>query len=193
MSQMFFSWDWGDGSSESGTGLFEVGHSWADGSSEGTTYPTRLTVSDGTYTGELSLQVKVLNRAPRQIYFDGLQAYAVTPLRLPEIFLDDDGIIVEHRWTFDEGVNIGGGVISISSDFSETDSLIDRPVVAWREPGLKIATIEVTDDDGNTTLSELEILVLNQRPVALFERPNDGLPLAFVLYRKGTGSSVSES
>ena len=81
---------------------------------------------------------------------------------------------MEHRWTFDEGVNIGGGVISISSDFSETDSLIHRPVVAWREPGLKIATIEVTDDDGNTTLSELEILVLNQRPVALFERPDDG-------------------
>ena len=168
VSQMFFSWDWGDGSSESGTGLFEVGHSWADGSSEGTIYPTRLTVSDGTYTEELSLQVKVLNRAPRQIYFDGLQAYAVTPMRLPEIFLDDDGIIVEHRWTFDEGVNIGGGVISISSDFSETDSLIHRPVVAWREPGLKIATIEVTDDDGNTTLSELEILVLNQRPCCSF-------------------------
>ena len=174
VGQMFFSWDWGDGSSESGTGLFEVGHSWADGSSEGTIYPTRLTVSDGTYTEELSLKVKVLNRAPRQIYFDGLQAYAITPLRLPEIFLDDDGIIVEHRWTFDEGVNIGGGVISISSDFSETESFIDRPVVSWREPGLKIATIEVTDDDGNTTLSELEILVLNQRPVALFERPDDG-------------------
>ena len=34
VGQMFFSWDWGDGSSESGTGLFEVGHSWADGSSE---------------------------------------------------------------------------------------------------------------------------------------------------------------
>ena len=77
-----------------------------------------MPVSDGTYTEELSLQVKVLNRAPKQIYFDGLLAYAVTPLRLPEIFLDDDGIIVEHRWAFDEGVNIGGGVISISSDFS---------------------------------------------------------------------------
>ena len=92
-----------------------MGHSWADGVSEGTIYPTRLTSAMGPIPGIIAAG-ESLNRAPRQIYFDGLQAHAVTPLRLPEIFLDDDGIIVEHRWAFDEGVNIGGGVISISSD-----------------------------------------------------------------------------
>ena len=173
-SELFFTWEWGDGTSDSGKGLFEVGHSWVDGSSEGTIYSSRLIVSDGTQNSEMNLSVRVLNRAPRQVFSESLQTYAVTPLALPTVFVDDDGTIVEYRWSFEEGVNIGGGEVSMSSDFSQINSFGETPIIAWKEPGLKNITIEVTDDDGNTSMTQLEVLVLNQRPVALFERPNDG-------------------
>ena len=174
LSKLFFVWDWGDGSTDSGVGLFEVGHSWVDGSAEGTVYSAELTVSDGNQASQKSLMVKVLNRVPRQVFSEDLQTYAVTPLALPNVFVDDDGIIVEFRWSFDEGVSIGEEMISLSSDFSETSSFEENPVVGWREPGIKNITLEVTDDDGNSTIAHLEVEVLNQRPVALFERPRDG-------------------
>ena len=39
---------------------------------------------------------------------------------------------------------------------------------------MKNVTLEVADDDGNTSIAYLEVEILNQRPVALFERPSDG-------------------
>ena len=173
-SELFFSWDWGDGSADSGTGLFEVGHSWGDGSGDGTVYPLELTVSDGRQASQKTLLVKVLNREPRQIFSEKLEAFAVTPLSMPEVFVDEDGIIVEYRWTFEDGVNLGDQSVSLASDFSETSSFEENPMVSWKEPGMKNVTLEVSDDDGNTSIAYLEVEILNQRPVALFERPPDG-------------------
>jgi PKD repeat protein len=39
---------------------------------------------------------------------------------------------------------------------------------------MKNVTLEVTDDDGNTSVTLLQVQVLNQRPVAVFARPLDG-------------------
>ena len=167
-------WDWGDGNTDSGVGLFEVGHSWVDGSAEGTVYSVELSVSDGVQASQKELLVNVMNRVPRQVFSGGLQAYAVTPLSLPDVFVDDDGLIVEFRWTFDEGVSVGEEFISLASDFSQTNSFEENPVVGWKEPGIKNITLEVTDDDGNSSIAHLEVEVLNQRPVAIFERPMDG-------------------
>ena len=174
ISKLFFSWDWGDGAIDSGIGLFEIGHSWADGSGSGTVYSLELFVSDGSQSSVKTVLVKVINRAPRQIFSENLQAYAVTPIPMPDVFVDDDGVIVEHRWTFDEGVNLDGQDVSLISDFSSTSSFEVNPIVAWREPGRKNITLEVTDDDGNSSIGFLEIEIINQRPVALFERPDDG-------------------
>ncbi|MEO2178968.1 MAG: PKD domain-containing protein, partial [Candidatus Poseidoniia archaeon] len=44
----------------------------------------------------------------------------------------------------------------------------------WLEPGMKNVTLEVTDDDGNTSVALFQVQVLNQRPVAVFARPQDG-------------------
>ena len=174
VDKLFFSWNWGDGTSDSGTGLFEIGHSWVDGSSIGTVYPLELLVSDGRQSAQKSLLVTVLNRAPYQIFSEDLEAFAVTPLKMPDVFEDEDGVISEYRWTFEGGVNVGGVSVSLASDFTETSSIESNPIVSWREPGVKNATLEVVDDDGNTSIAYLEIEVLNQRPVALFERPYDG-------------------
>ena len=118
--------------------------------------------------------VKVLNREPSQVFSEELEAFAVTPLMMPDVFLDEDGIIVEYRWTFDEGVNLDGEEFPLASEFSETSSFESNPVVSWREPGQKNATLEVVDDDGNFSVAHLTVNILNQRPVALFERPLDG-------------------
>ena len=174
IDKLFFSWDWGDGSGNSGTGIFEIGHSWTDGSSDGTVYSLELLVSDGHQSAQKSLLITVLNRAPNQIFSEDLQAFAVTPLEMPEVFEDEDGLISEYRWTFDGGVNLGGGGVSLASDFTETSSFEANPIVSWREPGMKNVTLEVVDDDGNVSVAYLEIEILNQRPVALFERPADG-------------------
>ena len=174
VDKLFFSWNWGDGSSDSGTGIFEIGHSWTDGSSNGTVYSLELLVSDGHQSAQKSLLVTVLNRAPYQIFSEDLEVFAVTPLEMPDVFEDEDGVITEFRWTFEGGVNLGGVGVSLASDFTETSSFEANPIVSWKEPGMKNVTLEVTDDDGNTSIAYLEVEILNQRPVALFERPSDG-------------------
>ena len=100
-----FTWYWGDGSDEGGLGLVEASHAYVDGSADGTVYTLTLTINDGTYIVEHQVYVRVLNRLPRQIFDYELQTYTLTPLTLPDIFTDDDGIIVEYRWEFENGVN----------------------------------------------------------------------------------------
>jgi PKD repeat protein len=78
------------------------------------------------------------------------------------------------RWIFEEGVNTDGSGMTITSDYSVTESVEQNPIIGWKEPGLKNVTLEVTDDDGNTSVASLQVLVINQRPVAVFPRPIDG-------------------
>ena len=131
VSRLFFSWNWGDGEIESGVGLYEVGHLWVDGSGEGTTYSLELFVSDGFQSSQKTVLVKVLNREPNQEFSEELEAFAVTPLMMPDVFVDEDGVIVEYRWTFDEGVNLDGEGVSLASNSSSSLSLrIIHPRIA---------------------------------------------------------------
>lgn len=174
VEHLTFNWDWGDGESDSGVGLYEAGHSWIDGNANGTIYSMGLSVSDGTHASELTILIRILNRVPRLVHDGVLQTYTLTPLSMPEIFVDDDGMIMEHRWDFEGGVNLDGTGMSLTSDFSETASFLSNPTVGWLEPGMKNVTLEVRDDDGNTSFANLQVEVLNQRPVAIFNRPMDG-------------------
>ena len=172
--QMEFTWNWGDGSDEGGQGLVETSHSYVDGSADGIVYTLTLTVNDGTFVVEHQVYVRVLNRVPRQIFAEELQTYTLTPLEMPDVFTDDDGHIVEYLWTFDSGVNLSGRGMTLTSDFSASSSVSRNPTVGWMTPGLKSVTLEVTDDDGNMSSMTLMVRVLNQRPVAVFDRPSDG-------------------
>ena len=171
---MEFTWNWGDGSDEGGQGIFEASHSYVDGSADGIVYTLTLTVNDGTFVVEHQVYVRVLNRVPRQIFAEELQTYTLTPLEMPDVFTDDDGHIVEYLWTFDTGVNLSGRGLTLTSDFSASSSVSRNPTVGWMTPGLKSVTLEVTDDDGNMSSMTLMVRVLNQRPVAVFDRPSDG-------------------
>ena len=93
---------------------------------------------------------------------------------MPTIFIDNDGIIIEYRWSFEGGVNLSQSGISLTSDFSSTNSILPNPQVSWLEPGLKNITLEVIDDDGNASVSYFQVEVNNQRPVPVFNRPSDG-------------------
>ena len=83
-------------------------------------------------------------------------------------------MIVDYDWSFEEGVNLDGGGMTMTSDYSQTSSNDANPTVGWLTPGMKNITIAVTDDDGNSTSAILQVNVINQRPVAVFSRPADG-------------------
>jgi PKD repeat protein len=174
IDEMIFTWNWGDGQIEQGKGLAELGHAWVDGSSDGIMYTLTLTIDDGNQFVDYSIYIRVLNRVPEQIFDDTLQTFTLTPIEMPMIFEDQDGFIVEYRWTFEEAVNIEGSGMTLTSDFSVTESLERNPIIGWKEPGMKNISLEVTDDDGNTSTTTIQVLVVNQRPVAVFARPVDG-------------------
>jgi PKD repeat protein len=169
-----FDWDWGDGGSEGGIGDWEADHEWLSGLANGTAYNLTLTVSDGVHIVNKTIQVIVWNRVPRQIYDLPLVVDTLTPLTMPTVFTDDDGTIVEWRWSFDEDVNLDGGDLSMGDPFDQNSSSLQNPTPAWRTPGLKNVTVTAIDNEGNSSAVVIQVTVNNQRPVALFARPDDG-------------------
>ena len=174
ISEIFFTWEWGDGDVDSGLGLYEIGHQWDDGSADGTLYTLKLTADDGKQISELSIKIRILNREPELYSFENLQTFTLTPLELPELFSDKDGSIVAYSWQFEGGVSLDGDGMNFSSNFNQTVSSESNPIVGWISPGLKNITLDVEDDDGNVSSVTIQVIVYNQRPVAIFERPEDG-------------------
>jgi len=174
LNQLVFTWDFGDGTVVSGQGLYEISHEWDIGSANGTEYILTLYVDDGTHLANMTVSILIENRVPRQVWYEDLQTTTLTPLSLPAIFTDDDGTIVDTDWWFDENVNLDGGVVTLSSPFTENYTGVTNPLVAWATPGWKNITTFATDDAGNVSVAILRVEVLNQRPVAIFPRPADG-------------------
>ena len=174
LNQLTFTWDLGDGTILSGQGLYEISHEWAVGSANGTEYILTLYVDDGTHLANLSVSILIQNRVPRQVWYEDLQTTTLTPLSLPTVFTDDDGSITDTDWWFDENVNLDGGIVTLSSSFTQNYTDVANPLAAWSTPGWKNVTIFATDDAGNISVATLHIEVLNQRPVAIFPRPADG-------------------
>ena len=172
--ELLFTWDFGDGRIVSGVGLVEIDHAWLVGTADGMLNVLNLTVSDGVHIAHLEVNITILNRPPRLIFDQGLETYTLTPLTMPMIFIDDDGVIQNVTWSFNETVNLEGGILNQLSPFTESSSEEVTPSVAWRTPGIKIINLSVTDDDGNTSTTTITVTVMNQRPVALFSRPADG-------------------
>ena len=174
LNQLVFTWDFGDGTVVSGQGLYEISHEWDIGSANGTEYILTLYVDDGTHLANMTVSILIENRVPRQVWYEDLQTTTLTPLSLPTVFTDDDGTIVDTDWWFDENVNLDGGVVTLSSPFTENYTGVTNPLVAWATPGWKNITTFATDDAGNVSVAILRVEVLNQRPVAIFPRPADG-------------------
>ena len=167
-NQLEFSWDWGDGSSDSAVGGYEYAHEWGDISGVLVSYNLTLTVFDGVNTGIKEIIVNVNNRIPIQIFSDNLSTYTYTALVMPDVFTDDDGSIIAYAWSFPSGVNLDGGVSDRTDDFTQTTSNSANPMPAWDSPGLKTVQLTVTDDDGSSVNTTLSVMVHNQLPVGDF-------------------------
>ena len=164
-----FQWDWGDGTQSGGIGVYSQQHEWDDIDGESETFNLTLTVSDGINVGTKTLLVHINNRVPVQIYAETLTTMTYTSLVLPDVFVDDDGEILTHAWSFPDGVRVGTGTPTRNDDFSSISSSATNPIVAWDVPGNKTITLTVTDDDGSQATAVLNVVVLNQMPVATFD------------------------
>ena len=89
-----FDWNWGDGSLDSGIGLFEAAHEWGDINGINETYNLTLTVSDGNNIGIKTITVIVNNRIPYQIFSDNLSTSTYNSIVMHDVFKDSDGSIV---------------------------------------------------------------------------------------------------
>ena len=58
--------------------------------------------------------------------------------------------------------------------FKPVKTIVCETINRTFSPAASQNTSKVVDDDGNTSTTDLQIEILNQRPVALFERPPDG-------------------
>tara|TARA_B110000444_G_scaffold259360_2_gene302916 strand:- start:66590 stop:70792 length:4203 start_codon:yes stop_codon:yes gene_type:complete len=163
-----FQWNWGDGLTDGGIGMFEAPHEWGDIDGINATYNLTLTVSDGNNIGVKNIVVNVNNRIPYQIFSDNLSTFTYTSIVMPDVFKDSDGSLVSYAWFFPEGVNLDGGVTDRDDEFTLTSSNDPNPLPSWDTPGLKTAELTVMDDDGSMAMATLSIRVLNQIPVADF-------------------------
>ncbi len=174
VSHLQFTWDWGDGDLEGGKGVSSAYHLWADGLTAVTTYNLTLTVGDGVNTASKIIQIFVNNRAPGQINSDVIITETFTSTMLPDVFEDEDGVLVSWNWDFEEGVNLDGGIVDRTNLFVEMLSANQNPMVAWSTPGIKNVNITVTDNDGATASAQMIVQVLNQLPVAQFTVRDSG-------------------
>lgn len=163
-----FQWNWGDGVTEGGIGMYEAPHEWGDINGLNVTYNLTLTVSDGINIGTKNILVHVNNRVPYQIFSENLSTFTYTAIVMPDVFKDSDGSIVSYAWFFPEGVNLDGGVTDRDDEFTLTNSNAPNPLPSWDTPGVKTAVLTVMDDDGSLVNTSLFISVLNQMPVADF-------------------------
>ena len=168
IENLYFEWDWGDGTVDSGIGAYLQQHEWGDIQAENETFTLTLSVSDGMNTGIKEIEVTINNRLPIQIYSDQLSTSTYIPLQMPNIFVDDDGEIVSYLWTFEDGVYLGSKAPTRTDDFMMTTSIEANPYVSWDTPGQKSVTLQVTDDDGSQVTAQLYVNVYNQQPIAQF-------------------------
>ena len=164
-----FTWDWGDGNISQGIGLYSIANMWSDGPTNMTTYLLNLTVFDGINYGYQDLMVHVQNRPPSPLNKGVLYTYTYTPLTLPDYFEDLDGEIVSWDWQFFEPVNLDGQDVDRNDLFVELSSTSRNPAPSWSSSGSKNINLTVVDDDGDASFLLIEVVVVNQKPLADFE------------------------
>ena len=161
-------WDWGDGRSSEGIGLYEAMHAWGDVVGPNATYLLNLTISDGRNVASTTINVTVMNQAPVVLETDPLVTETLNGIQMPTLFEDPDGIIQSVTWTFDEGVVLQAGTVPATSSFTVLTTSQSNPYVAWSTSGVKNVTVMGTDEDGATVETTISVLVENQRPIARF-------------------------
>ena len=164
-----FEWNWGDGTIDGGQGAYSQQHEWGDINGVNATFNLTLTVFDGINFGTKTILIHINNRIPVQMFAETMTTMTYTTLVMPDVFKDIDGEIVSFDWSFTDGVRLGSGMPTRVDDYSIISSAESNPIVAWDTSGDKTVTLTVRDDDGSEATAILNIVVLNQIPVAIFD------------------------
>jgi len=187
IENLHYQWDWGDGSSDDGYGGYSQLHEWIEGDADGTMYLLNLTVNDGANSASIEINIIVMNRVPRQIFSDDFITDTLTPLQMPNVFVDDDGQLQSMEWQFFGMTNLDGDGITIDSDFSDSQTVVyedvsELPIPTWKEPGNWTVIVTATDDDGNQSVATFNVWVRNQAPVTRIDvKDNEGFEFNFQL------------
>lgn len=166
IDHLIFNWDWGDGTMEGGIGDYSAHHEWTEGENNGLNHTMILTVNDSINEASFILNVIVMNRLPRVIFDETLFVDTLTPIQMPDVFVDDDGAMISIDWQFIGGVNLSLTGVNRDSDFNDVTSSAWNPWASWRDPGLKQIIVTGMDDDNGISVIQLEVVVRNQLPIA---------------------------
>jgi parallel beta-helix repeat protein len=144
---MNWSWDFGDGNSS-----YEQNttHYYTDDG----IYTINLTVRDDNGdTASMEMHVTVNNRKPQANFtYHPLTPNTADTIQFTDISTDIDGYIVSWSWDFGNGYS----------------SIVQHPTHQYTTSGLYNVSLTITDDDGVTNSTILQINVSNQPPVASF-------------------------
>jgi len=141
-------WDFGDDTNATGA---LVNHTYADDD----IYTVVLTVTDDDgATTSANATKTILNQPPVAIFTESAEivyTHELIYFNASDSY-DPDGTITSHFWSFGDGTNATGIIV--------TNSYADN--------GTYIVTLTVTDDDGATASTNATKTVLNRPPVANF-------------------------
>jgi len=145
-----YSWDFGDGSSGSGA---TPSHTYADNG----TYVVKLTVSDGTLSGEATTSAVIANVAPNV----GLMTAPIDPLEAGTLVdatapFSDPGTIDTHTGVIDWGDGSASNAAITETNGSGSASGSH----AYAAAGVYTLTLTVTDKDGDSGRSVFQFVVV---------------------------------
>ena len=165
-----YTWNFGDGNVTTLTSPI-VTHTYVDDG----TYTVTLTVTDNDGATATSTATKnVLNRVPVASF---TESASVVPTGEAIMFnasasYDPDGSIVGYFWTFGDGTNAPGVVVTH----------------AYADNGTYVVTLTVTDNDGATASNTATKTILNRPPVASFTESATTVYTGEVIYFNASAS-----
>jgi len=165
-----YTWNFGDGNVTTLTSPM-VTHTYADNG----TYTVILTVTDNDgATATATATKNVLNRAPVASFIESasvVQTGEVITFNASGSY-DLDGFIVSYFWTFGDGTNATGLVVTH----------------AYADNGTYVVTLTVTDNDGATASKTATKTVLNRSPVASFTESATTVYTGEIIYFNASAS-----
>ena len=143
-------WDFGDGGTGSGV---STSHVYYD---EGTYKVSLVVINNYSAVDAATISVVVSNQAPVVTPIGNVQTDLSTPVTLLALAYDVDGYITSYSWRFGDGGS----------------STSRNPSHAWTSDGPHTVSLNVTDDDGGSTVITFYVNVTNVPPVARFTSPS---------------------
>ncbi len=168
-------WDFGEGNTSLG---MIVEHQF----SQDGVYYVNLTVTDNLLaTNTTTIMITIINRDP--IIYEALAnpqtAYVGEEITFNVTANDTDGYVVMYEWDFGDG-----------SGYNDFTSELGNTTYSYSSIGEYIARIRITDDDGNTSIAEVNIDIENTPPEITITSPIEDEPVEGIISITGNAWDV---